>query len=170
MFRVVITDYLVPPAQIEQDALDGVAVVECLEARSEAELDERFETADGLIVFHEISMSAASLERLKRCRVLVRCGVGFDNVDLAVAGRKGIYVCNVPDYGVDEVADHAIGLMIACTRKLAYVDRKLRDAMEPWGYLAVKPVFRLAGSTLGIIGLGRIGTATALRAKALRMN
>jgi len=170
MFRVVVTDYLAPPPTFEQEALKGVATVECLEARSEDELDQRFDSADGLIVFHEIAMPGPILERLKRCRVLVRCGVGFDNVDLAVAGRKGIYVCNVPDYGVDEVADHAIGLMIACARKLAYVDRKLRLVAEPWGYLAVKPVFRLASATIGIIGLGRIGTATALRARALRMN
>jgi len=193
MFRVAITNYLSPPAEIEEEALRGVAAVECLGARSEADLDDRFEAADGLIVFHEITISAASLERLKRCRVLVRCGVGFDNVDLAAAGRLGIYVCNVPDYGVDEVADHAIGLMIACARKIVYVDRRLRattgsgsggrawwapcgggrDAhppIAPWGYLAVAPVFRLAGATLGIVGLGRIGTATALRAKAMRMN
>ncbi len=192
MFRVAITNYLSPPAEIEQQALRGVATVECLGARSEADLDERFEAADGLIVFHEITISGASLERLKRCRVLVRCGVGFDNVDLAAAGRLGIYVCNVPDYGVDEVADHAIGLMIACARKIVYVDRRLRAAQGPdfgarassslsggqdarrpaasWGYLTVAPVFRLAGATLGIVGLGRIGTATALRAKAMRMN
>jgi C-terminal binding protein len=170
MFRIAITNYLGAPATIEQEALRGVATVDCLEAEHEGELDERFETADGLIVFHEITLSVSSLERLQRCRVLVRCGVGFDNVDLATAGRKGIYVCNVPDYGVDEVADHAIGLAIACARKIVYVDRRLRNSLEPWGYLAVAPLWRLTGATMGIIGLGRIGTATALRAKALRMN
>ncbi len=170
MFRVVVTNYLTPPALIEEDVLRGVALVECLQARSEADLDGRFESADGLIVFHEIVITAAALERLRNCRILVRCGVGFDNVDLAAAGRKGIYVCNVPDYGVDEVADHAIGLMIDCSRKITLVGRRLARSLEPWGYLAVQPVFRLAGATLGIIGLGRIGTATALRAKAMRMN
>jgi len=169
MFEVVVTDYLRPPADIEEQVLHGIARVECLGAHGFDQLDERYERADALIVFHEVSLPAAALERLRKCRVLVRCGVGYDNVDLAVAGRKSIYVCNVPDYGVDEVADHAIGLMIDCSRKLTYVDRRLRASMQPWGYLAVKPVMRLAGSTLGIVGLGRIGTATALRAKALRM-
>lgn len=169
MFHVAITNYLAPPATIEQEALHGVAVVECLQASHEDELDPRFETADGLIVFHEITLTDASLSRLQRCRVLVRCGVGFDNVDLATAGRQGIYVCNVPDYGVDEVADHAIGLMLACARKIGFVDRRLRATPELWGYRSVAPLFRLAGATMGIVGLGRIGTATALRAQALRM-
>ncbi|HXZ34955.1 MAG TPA: C-terminal binding protein, partial [Thermodesulfobacteriota bacterium] len=96
-------------------------------------------------------------------------GVGYDNVDLAAAGEKGIYVCNVPDYGTDEVADHAIALMLACARGLTFTERRLRKTLSPWNYLAATPLRRLAGSTLGIIGLGRIGTATALRAKALRM-
>lgn len=170
MLRVAVTNYLTPPARIEEDALRGVATVECLQARAEDQLDERFENADGLIVFHEIELTSRSLERLRQCRVLVRCGVGFDNVDLATAGRKGIYVCNVPDYGVDEVADHAIGLLIDCSRKITLVNRRLRTSMLPWGYLSVQPVFRIAGATLGIVGLGRIGTATALRAKALHMN
>ncbi len=170
MFRVAITNYLAPPARIEEEALAGVASVECLQAHRETEFDDRFDAADGLIVFHEITITAASLERLRRCRVLVRCGVGFDNVDLAAAARKGICVSNTPDYGVDEVADHAIGLLIDCSRKITFVNRRLRASLQPWGYLSVQPVFRLAGATLGIVGLGRIGTATALRARGLRMN
>jgi D-3-phosphoglycerate dehydrogenase/C-terminal binding protein len=106
---------------------------------------------------------------MERCRVIVRSGVGFDNVDLAEAGRRGIYVCNVPDYGVDEVADHAIGMMLALNRGLLLADRRLRDSLSPWDYTATRPVHRLAGATMGVVGLGRIGTATALRAKALKM-
>lgn len=169
MFRVVITDYLAPPATIEQEQLAGFATVECLLARSHDALIGHIEQADALIVFHEVDIPAPIIDRLERCRVLVRCGVGFDSVDLAAAGAKGICVSNVPDYGVDEVADHAIALMLACQRGLFVADRRLRDAMEPWNYHAVEPVFRLAGATMGIIGLGRIGTATALRAKALKM-
>ncbi len=167
--KVVITDYLAPPASIEQAVLQGVAEVSCLQATSESELAGKVEDADGLIVFHEIAVPASVIARLDRCRVLVRCGVGFDSVDLAAAGAKGIVVCNVPDYGVDEVADHAIAMMLACNRGLFVADRALKDELAPWNYRAVAPVRRLSTMTMGIVGLGRIGTATALRAKALKM-
>jgi phosphoglycerate dehydrogenase-like enzyme len=105
----------------------------------------------------------------QRCRIIVRCGVGFDAVDIRAAGAHGIPVCNVPDYGVDEVADHAIMLMLACNRGLLRVERTTRFSLAPWDKRAVASVPRLAGQTMGIVGLGRIGSATAVRAKALKM-
>jgi D-3-phosphoglycerate dehydrogenase/C-terminal binding protein len=138
-------------------------------AHSPEELDGRIEQADGLIVFHEIHIPAATIHRLHRCRVIVRGGVGFDNVDLPAARMRGIRVCNVPDYGVDEVADHAIALMLAVNRGFVRVERALRPSLRPWDKRAVEPVPRLAGQTFGVVGLGRIGAATALRAKAFRM-
>jgi len=169
MKKVIITDYMAPPIAIEQAELEGVATVECLLSETTDALYGRLREADGLIVYHQVSVLKDVIAELDRCKVLVRCGVGFDNVDLAEAGKRGIYVCNVPDYGTDEVADHAIGLMLACNRGLMMADRRLRDTLEPWGYTATKPVFRLSEATMGIIGLGRIGTAAALRAKALKM-
>jgi len=168
-FKVPITDYVSPPAVYEEEVLSPIADVSCLEQTHESGLMGKIEDADALIVFHTIKVSALSIQRLQKCRAIVRCGVGYDNVDLAAAGEKGIYVCNVPDYGTDEVADHAIALMLACARGLTFTERRLRKTLVPWNYLAATPLRRLAGSTLGIIGLGRIGTATALRAKALRM-
>lgn len=90
-------------------------------------------------------------------------------MDLAAAGARRIYVCNVPDYGTEEVADHAMALMLACARGLSLTEKRLRTTLAPWNFLAASPLGRLAGATLGIIGLGRIGTATALRAKGFRM-
>ena len=168
-FKVPITDYVSSPAIYEEEVLSPIADVACLEQIHESGLIGKIEDADALIVFHTIRVSALSIRRLQKCRAIVRCGVGYDNVDLAAAGEKGIYVCNVPDYGTDEVADHAIALMLACARGLTFTERRLRKTLVPWNYLAATPLRRLAGSTLGIIGLGRIGTATALRAKALRM-
>jgi C-terminal binding protein len=168
-FRVPITDYVSSPAIYEEKVLSSIAEVPCLEQIHESGLMGKIEDADALIVFHTIRVSALSIRRLEKCRAIVRCGVGYDNVDLVAAGEKGIYVCNVPDYGTDEVADHAIALMLACARGLTSTERRLRKTLAPWNYLAATPLRRLAGSTLGIIGLGRIGTATALRAKALRM-
>lgn len=169
MFKVVITDYLSPPPTIEQRELNGLATVECLGAKSAEELAGKVDDADALIVFHEVTLPGAIIERLKRCQVIVRCGTGYDQIDLPAASRRRIPVCNVPDYGVDEVADHAIALMLACNRGLLLADRHLRSPLEPWNYHAVKPIFRLAGATVGIIGLGRIGTAAAMRAKGLKM-
>jgi C-terminal binding protein len=169
MYKVLITDYLTGPPTIEQEQLAGIAAVDCLLAKSHQELIGKVNDADGLIVFHEVTIPSQVIDVLERCRVVVRGGVGFDGVDLAAAGRRGICVCNVPDYAVDEVADHAIGLMLACNRGLMRADRRLRQSLSPWNYHAVEPIFRLSEATMGIIGLGRIGTATALRARALKM-
>lgn len=169
MHKVYLTDYINPPATIEEAELKGVASVQCLLAKNPDELIGKINDADGLIVFHETSMPKRVIDTLERCKVLVRCGVGFDNVDLAAAGAHGIMVCNVPDYGVDEVADHAIALMLACNRGIVLADHALRETLAPWNYHAVAPQFRLSESTMGIIGLGRLGTATAMRAKAFKM-
>jgi phosphoglycerate dehydrogenase-like enzyme len=108
-----------------------------------------------------------ALSALPRVKAVVRCGVGFDNVDLAAAGSRGIVVCNVPDYGTEEVADHALMLLLALARRLLPADRAVRAGA--WDITTVFGTPRLRGRTLGIIGCGRIGTATALRAKALGM-
>lgn len=168
-FKVPITDYVSPPAVYEEKVLADVAEVPCLEQVEESGLTGKIEDADALIVFHTIRISASSIRRLRKCRAIVRCGVGYDNVDLAAAGAKGIYVCNVPDYGTEEVADHAMALMLACARGLPLTEKGLRKTLAPWNFLAASPLRRLAGATLGIIGLGRIGTAVALRAKGFRL-
>jgi D-3-phosphoglycerate dehydrogenase/C-terminal binding protein len=168
-FKVPITDYVFPPAVYEEKVLADMAEVPCLEQVEESGLTGKIEDADALIVFHTIRISASSIRRLRKCRAIVRCGVGYDNVDLAAAGAKGIYVCNVPDYGTEEVADHAMALMLACARGLPLTEKGLRKTLAPWNFLAASPLRRLAGATLGIIGLGRIGTAVALRAKGFRL-
>jgi D-3-phosphoglycerate dehydrogenase/C-terminal binding protein len=169
MHRVCITDCLPPPATLEERELAGLARVECLLASHHRDLEGRIEDADAIILYHEISLPAEVIQRLHRCQIIVRGGVGFDNVDLAAAASARIPVCNVPDYGVDEVADHALGLALALNRGFTRVERSLRRTLTPWDKRAVEPVERLAGQTFGILGLGRIGAATAMRAKAFRM-
>jgi phosphoglycerate dehydrogenase-like enzyme len=167
--KVVITDYLRPPADLEQQELEGLAEVHCLEASSNEELRGRLGDADAIIVFHEVTLPADLVAEATRCRIIVRCGVGFDAVDIRSAGKHGIPVCNVPDYGVDEVADHAIGLLLACNRGFIRAERLVRHSLGPWNKRGVGSVPRLAGQTLGIIGLGRIGGALAVRAKAFKL-
>ena len=128
---------------------------------------ERWSRADGLLVWHEVVIDRELIESLANCRIIVRAGVGFDHIDLAAAGAAGIPVCNTPDYGTSEVADHAIGMLLALRRGLAFYNERLHAAPIDHFYPAGAPmVARIRGSRLGLIGLGRIGTATALRAKA----
>ncbi len=169
MFQVIITDHVEPPAALEVRELASIAQVNCLLAPNTAALVGRVEDADALIIFHEVTITKEIIAGLRKCRVIVRGGVGYDNVDLKAAGDRGIFVCNVPDYGVDEVADHAVMLTLACNRGMARSERTLRRSLVPWGFQAIEPVQRLAGKTMGIVGFGRIGSATALRAKAMRM-
>lgn len=169
MQRVVITDYWAPPADVEQSQLTSIARVDCLQARKESDLHGQVSDVDGVILCHEISLTKEIIPELTQCQVIVRCGVGYDNVDLQSAGEHGILVCNVPDYGVDEVADHSIGMMLACNRGLFLAERHLRRSLAPWDMRAVEPIFRINKSTMGIIGLGRIGSATAKRAQGLGM-
>src|SRR5687768_7288975 len=114
-----------------------------------------------------MSIGRATLDRLQRCRLIVRGGVGVDNVDHAYARTRGIAVANVPDYGSEEVADSAIGLILSLTRGISFLNSRLRQADGDWSPSLAKPLSRLRGRRCGIVGLGRIGTATALRAKAL---
>lgn len=132
--------------------------------------DAHWRQADALLVWHEVAIDAALVARLERCRIIVRAGVGFDHIDLAAAGAAGIPVCNTPDYGTSEVADHALAMLLALRRGL--VHDNARVAADPVGaFVPGAPlVARIRGSRLGIVGLGRIGTATALRAKAFGMD
>ena len=109
-------------------------------------------------------MTTEVVQRLKHCRAIIRNGVGFDSVDIAAAAKAGIPVCNVPDYGTEEVADHALALTLALYRQLFPLDTVAKQLR--WHIDVAAKMRRLRTQTLGVIGLGRIGTATALRAKA----
>ncbi len=132
--------------------------------------EESFAACDGLLVWHEITVDAGVIARMPRCRVIVRAGAGFDNIDLEAAGAAGIAVANTPDYGTSEVADHAIALMLSLTRGIArYHEVLSADPIGGFDVTTAPLVRRIRERTLGIVGLGRIGTATALRAKAFGM-
>jgi D-3-phosphoglycerate dehydrogenase/C-terminal binding protein len=166
--KVVITDMMEDELTPEREVLGGGHRLEALCARREEELAGRVEDADAVIVY-QLPVSRPTIERLERCRVIVRGGVGYDKVDRVFARERGIPVANVPDYCTEEVADSALGLMLALTRGLASLNARLRAREVPWSYAEAAPLRRLRGRVLGIVGLGRIGTATALRAMALGM-
>ncbi|MGH7044316.1 MAG: NAD(P)-dependent oxidoreductase, partial [Acetobacteraceae bacterium] len=123
--------------------------------------------ADGLMILRQ-SVQEADLARFTRLRAVVRMGVGYDKIDRKAAGARQVVVCNVPDYGTTEVADHAIALAMALRRGLlAHHEWQRRSPPAPWKAVFDPLIRRTSALTFGIIGQGRIGTAAALRAKAL---
>ncbi len=168
--KVVITDFITGSLEPEQRVLGDLADVVALDAFSEDDLVGKVEDADAIMLYHHLGLGARTIERLQQCQLIVRCGVGFDNVDRACARACGIPVANVPDYGTEDVADTAIGMMLALTRGIHLLNSRLRRGTSPWLYTQAAPVQRLRGRVFGSVGLGRIGTAAALRAKALGMD
>jgi C-terminal binding protein len=169
-FKVVITDFIRDSLEPERQVLGEVARIESLGATDEEQLLGRIDDADAVMMYHDVKLSRRAIERLGHCRLIVRCGVGIDNVDYAFARQRGIPVSNIPDYGTEEVADSAIGLMLALTRGIAQLNSQLRAGIGPWYYTQVVPLRRLRGRVFGIVGLGRIGSAAALRAKTIGMD
>jgi D-3-phosphoglycerate dehydrogenase/C-terminal binding protein len=169
-YRVVIADFVVDDAAPEREVLGDIADVVMLNAHQEEELHGKVEEADALMLFHTIRLSRQTIDRLARCKLIVRCGVGYDNVDYRYARQKGIPVANVPDYGTEEVADSAIALMLSLVRGVTYHSRRLqRGEANAWHYQPGGPLYRLRGRVYASLGLGRIGIAAALRAKAFGM-
>ena len=126
--------------------------------------------ADGIVVAR-IPITREVVGHLKKARIVVRHGVGYDVVDLEACGAAGIPVCNVPDYGTTEVADSALAMMLAFARGTVALDSALRaDLKNSWTHVHNVTARRLRGACYGVIGLGRIGTASALRARAFGMN
>ncbi len=124
--------------------------------------------ADALV--NGIDLDDAVRKQLTKCRIFVKPAVGFDNIDLKAWGDLGIPVCNVPDYGTQEVADHAIALMMDLMKGITFHTRELKKSPRQNWRPALNPFSkRLSVCTFGIVGLGRIGTAAALRAKAFGM-
>ncbi len=134
------------------------------ETLSDGDLATIAREADALIC-QRARITREVISHLRRCRIIVRYGVGIENVDVEAATEQGIVVSNVPDYCVEEVADHTIALLLTLARGLFYFDRRLRvgDWDDTVGHLTLR---RLRGRILGLIGFGRIGRAVASRARA----
>lgn len=150
--------------EIERAVLRGTAdLVEGPGATAE-EFAATAAGAAGILLGTGARCTAEVIARLERCRVIARYGIGVDNVDLAAAAGRGIAVTNVPDYCVDEVADHTLALILACTRRLL----RGRDAARAgrWRLAEVRPLAASRDLTVGLVGFGRIARAVARRARA----
>lgn len=134
------------------------------QARTAEELVAAAAGAAGLVVQYA-EISARVMDALPGLRVVSRYGVGVDSVDVGAAAARGITVCNVPDYGTEAVSDHAIALALAAARGVARLDRGVRAGR--FDLQAVRPIGQVRGSVFGVVGVGRIGHATALKARGL---
>jgi len=167
--RVAIIDWSKQPAGEPSAAIERAIIGEAAEVRtylceSDADFKEEILESSVLIIWHNIPITNAGIRQLKRCKAIIRNGVGFDSVDVEAAADCNIPVCNVPDYGTEEVADHAIALAMALCRQLFPLDAEAKRL--GWLIKVESKMRRLRELTFGVIGLGRIGTAAALRAKA----
>lgn len=168
--KIVITDFISEPLDYERQIVGDLADITALDALHESDLEGRIEDADVVVLYHHLSIGRATIERLNNCKMIIRGGVGFDNVDRAAARERGIPVANVPDYGTEDVADTAIAMMLSLARGTHFWNSRLRRNEGPWHYSPAVPLWRLRGRVFGVVGMGRIGTAAALRAKALGMD
>ena len=162
-FKVAATDLTYPP-DIPREMLRDIATLYQVDHKAGKELAEALRDADAVIQNLATQITADVIKEMQKCKTIVRDAIGFDNVDLGAAGKKGIVVCNVPDYCVEEVADQTLALILGLIKKICFLNNYVKSGK--WGWQVAIPIPRLRGRTLGIIGLGRIGTAVALRAKA----
>jgi D-3-phosphoglycerate dehydrogenase len=152
-FKVVVTDQVFPDVEVERALL--------------ADIDASLEVADGSL--HDalakgrdadallntyLPLDADAFARLERCRIVARYGIGVDNVDLDAASKAGVVVTNVPDYCVEEVATHALAMLLSLLRRLPQGDAKVRAGA--WGLDGLRPMTRLSEMTVGLVGFGRI--------------
>jgi D-3-phosphoglycerate dehydrogenase len=168
MPTVAITDYTFPDLSFEEAVLRpaGVEIVSFKEKRPPAEVAELVREADAVIA-QFASVNADVINAMTNAKAIVRYGIGFDNVDCNAARERGIAVCNIPDYCVDEVADHTLAFILAITRQV--VPNALEMRAGKWGLATpVSAMAALKHLTIGIVGFGRIGREVVRRLLAFK--
>jgi len=161
--EIVVTDYIEPDWKWEEEQLakyDHVSFAyHQLKFAPQEELIAAIRDADVILV-NMTPMTAEIIDRLEKCKLIIRHGVGYDNVDVEAATARGIRVAYEPDYCTDEVAEHAIALMLGAWRKLSTGLKVLEDSSRNgiWDFEPIYPISTLKGKTVGIVGCGRIGS------------
>ena len=166
--KIVITDYSFPNLDVEEGILKplGYDLVAWKEKRSATELTQLVADADAVIT-QFAPVNAEVIASMQHAKVIVRYGIGVDNVDLEAAKTRGIPVCNVPDYCVDEVADHTLAFILATTRQVVSNCVLLREGK--WGLAtSLDQMKAMRDLTVGVVGFGRIGREVAARLRAFK--
>ena len=166
-FRIVYSDHLFDNLDYERGLFEEIDAIVVDGEATEAPLEELVADADALVVMYH-PVNAALMDRMPNCRIINRSGIGFDIVDLDAATERGIYVTNIPDYCIQEVSDHAMAMILALQRKVAFYNAKMKagrwDLNEGW------MMHRIENQTLGLVAFGNIARAVCKKALAFGMN
>ena len=161
-----ITDFQFPDIEAERSIIeDAGGQLAALQCKTEQDVIEPAADADVLLV-QWAPITRPVIERLPSCKVIVRYGIGLDNIDLEASRSRGITVCNIPNYCVDEVADHTMALALSLARQVAAIDRQVRQGV--WSIVPPRPMLAARQSTFVTIGFGRIARAALERARAFK--
>jgi D-3-phosphoglycerate dehydrogenase len=166
-FKAVIVDYYYPSLTEEQKVLadTGIEIVDCNgKCRTEDDIIKYAQDADGLIV-QFVPITRRIIENLPKLKVIVRYAIGLDIIDIPAATEHRVMVANVPDYCIDEVADQALALMLAVTRKIKIAADEV--ARGNWSYQKAVPIRRFSAMSLGLISFGNIARNFGVKARAL---
>jgi D-3-phosphoglycerate dehydrogenase / 2-oxoglutarate reductase len=166
--KVVITDYVWESLEVEKATLGALADLVPMKTKKPEEFIDAAQDCDALLNTYAGPITAEVMARMPKCRIIARYGIGVDTIDLDAATRAGIIVTNNPTYCIEEVAEHTMALLLACARKVALYDRLVRGSR--WEVPPGKPMFRLHGRTLGLVGFGNIARQVAVRAAAFGMH
>ena len=163
--RVGITDHMMGGPTLETEILADIADIDFFDTRDESAFGEdRLSRVDALLVWGA-PLGEAGIRHLGRCRAVVRYGVGYDRIDVVALEAAGIPFANNPDYGTEEVADHAVALILSLQRRLWEHDHRARGYGARWQANTLSPLHRSREAVVGIVGVGRIGTAVVNRLK-----
>jgi D-3-phosphoglycerate dehydrogenase len=166
-FKIVITDFGEPDNELEEAELRASGLdyeLVRLNARSADELIPQIQGAHALIV-QWASISRPVIDSLQQCRVISRYGIGVDMIDLEAARERGILVCNVPDFCIEEVSTHTIAFVLALNRHI--LAHHAHVTSGKWGGPPGGAPVRLSRQSIGVVGLGKIGSEVARKAKGL---
>jgi D-3-phosphoglycerate dehydrogenase len=165
--KVVLTDYVWESLDVEKKILGDLAELVPLQTKKPDDFIAQAGDCDALLNTYAGPITADVMAKMPKCRIIARYGIGVDTIDLEAATAAGIIVTNNPTYCIEEVAEHTMALLLDSTRKIAFYDRLVRSGQ--WAVPPGKPLYRLVGRTLGLVGFGNIARQVAVRAAAFGM-
>jgi len=165
--KVVLTDYVWDSLEVERQILGDLAELVPMKTKAPAEFLGAAADCDALLNTYAGPITAEVMAKMPKCRIIARYGIGVDTIDLDAATKAGIIVTNNPTYCIEEVAEQTMALLLCAARKIAFYDRMVRSGR--WEVPPGKPMFRLVGRTLGLVGFGNIARQVAARAAAFGM-
>lgn len=168
--KAVVTDYIEANLNWEADELKKAGIeFECcqLKFKPEHEILEKIKDAD-VIVVNMVKFDESLISKLEKCKLIIRHGIGYDNVEVDACTKYGIQFSYQPDYCTEDVAEHAISLIFACGRKVVWSRKTLDNSSSngQWDFSDIFPIYRMAGKTLGLLGVGRIGSRVFWKLKS----